>query len=32
MFIDSLQFMNASLHKLVANLAKEGDGKFRLLK
>ena len=30
-FIDSLQFMNASLEKLVANLAKAGDGKFRLL-
>lgn len=31
-FIDSLQFMNASLEKLVSNLAKEGDVKFRLLK
>ena len=31
-FIDSLQFMNASLEKLVSNLAKEGDGKFRVLK
>ena len=32
MFIDSLQFMNASLEKLVSNLAKEGDAKFRVLK
>ena len=31
-FIDSLQFMNASLEKLVSNLAKEGDGKFHVLK
>jgi len=31
-FIDSLQFMNASLQKLVSNLAKEGDQKFTLLK
>ena len=31
-FIDSLQFMNASLEKLVSNLAKEGDAKFRVLK
>ncbi|KAL9951227.1 hypothetical protein ACROYT_G043851 [Oculina patagonica] len=31
-FIDSLQFMNASLEKLVSNLAKEGDDKFRVLK
>ena len=31
-FIDSLQFRNASLEKLVSNLAKEGDVKFRLLK
>ena len=31
-FIDSLQFMNASLEKLVSNLAKKGDGKFRILK
>ena len=31
-FIDSRQFMNASLEKLVSNLAKEGDVKFRLLK
>ena len=31
-YIDSLQFMNASLEKLVSNLAKEGDCKFRVLK
>ena len=31
-FIDSLQFMNASLQKLVSNLAKEGDAKFQVLK
>ena len=31
-FIDSLQFMNASLEKLVSNLAKDGDGKFTILK
>ncbi|KAK3740309.1 hypothetical protein QZH41_010880 [Actinostola sp. cb2023] len=31
-FIDSLQFMNASLEKLVCNLAKEGDNKFSILK
>ena len=31
-FIDSLQFLNASLEKLVSNLAKEGEGKFRVLK
>jgi len=31
-FIDSLQFMNASLESLVANLAKEGDQKFNTLK
>ena len=31
-FIDSLQFMNASLEKLVSNLAKEGDFKFCVLK
>ena len=31
-FIDSLQFMNVSLEKLVSNLAKEGDVKFRVLK
>ena len=30
-FIDSLQFMNASLEKLVSNLAKEGDVKLRVL-
>ena len=31
-FLDSLQFMNASLEKLVSNLAKEGDAKFHVLK
>ena len=31
-FIDSLQFMNASLEKLVSNLAKNGDNKFPTLK
>ncbi|KAK3747985.1 hypothetical protein QZH41_003960 [Actinostola sp. cb2023] len=31
-FIDSLQFMNTSLEKLVCNLAKEGDNKFSILK
>ena len=31
-FIDSLQFMNASLEGLVSNLAKEGHDKFRVLK
>jgi hypothetical protein len=31
-FIDSLQFMNASLEGFVSNLAKEGDGKFHVLK
>ena len=31
-FIDSLQFMNASLEKLVENLAKEGPSKFTHLK
>ena len=31
-FLDSLQFINASLEKLVSNLAKEGDGKFHVLK
>ena len=31
-FIDSLQFMNAPLQKLVSNLAKEGDAKFQVLK
>ena len=31
-FLDSLQFINASLEKLVSNLAKEGDGKFHALK
>ena len=31
-FIDSLQFLNASLEKLVSNLAKDVDGKFRVLK
>ncbi|KAK3729471.1 hypothetical protein QZH41_009380, partial [Actinostola sp. cb2023] len=31
-FIDSLQFMNASLEKLVCNLAKEGDKKYSILK
>ena len=30
-FIDSLQFLNASLEKLVSNLAKQGVGKFRVL-
>jgi len=30
-FIDSLQFLNASLEKLVSNLAKEGVGKFKVL-
>ena len=30
-FIDSLQFMNASLEKLVENLTKEGSSKFRHL-
>ena len=30
-FIDSLQFLNASLEKLVSNLAKEGVGKFRVV-
>ena len=31
-FIDSYQFMNASLEKLVCNLSQEGDGKFYVLK
>lgn len=31
-FIDSLQFLNASLEKLVSNLAKEGVEKFTVLK
>ena len=31
-FLDSIQFMNASLEKLVSNLAKEGDAKFHVLK
>ncbi|CAB4039210.1 Gastrula zinc finger, partial [Paramuricea clavata] len=31
-FIDSLQFMNASLEKLVSNLAKDGDNMFPTLK
>ncbi len=31
-FIDSLQFMNASLDKLVSNLAKDGADKFPVLK
>ena len=31
-FIDSLQFMNASLEKLVSNLAKDGVDKFSTLK
>jgi hypothetical protein len=31
-FIDSLQFMNASLEKLASNLAKDGDNKFPTLK
>ncbi|XP_028417042.1 uncharacterized protein LOC114541307 [Dendronephthya gigantea] len=31
-FIDSLQFMNASLEKLVSNLAKDGVDKFPTLK
>lgn len=31
-FIDSMQFMNASLEKLVENLAKEGPAKFTHLK
>ena len=31
-FLDSLQFTNASLEKLVSNLAKEGDAKFHVLK
>ena len=31
-FIDSLQFMNASLEKMVSNLAKDGDNKFPTLK
>ena len=30
-FIDSLQFLNASLEKLVSNLAKQGVGNFRIL-
>ena len=30
-FIDSLQFLNSSLDKLVANLAKQGIGKFSYL-
>ena len=30
-FIDSLQFLNASLERLVSNLAKEGVGKYRVL-
>ena len=30
-FIDPLQFLNASLEKLVSNLAKQGVGKFRVL-
>ena len=30
-FIDSLQFMNASLEKLVSNLANEGKDKFKVL-
>ena len=30
-FIDSLQFMNASLEKLVSNLAKDGANKFPIL-
>lgn len=32
MFIDSLQFLNVSLERLVSNLAKEGDVRFRVLK
>ena len=31
-FIVSLQFLNVSLERLVSNLAKEGDVKFRVLK
>ena len=31
-FIDSLQFMNASLEKLVSNLTKDGADKFPTLK
>jgi hypothetical protein len=31
-FIDSLQFMYASLEGLLSNFAKEGDGKFHVLK
>ena len=31
-FIDSLQFLNASLEKLISNFAKEGFEKFRVLK
>ena len=31
-FIDSLQFMNASLDKLVCNLTKDGSDKFPILK
>ena len=31
-FTDSLQVLNASLEKLVSNLAKEGVGKFKVLK
>lgn len=31
-FIDSLQFLNASLEKLISNFAKEGFEKFRALK
>ena len=32
MFIDSLQFLNVSLERLVSNVAKEGDVRFRVLK
>ncbi|KAK3735533.1 hypothetical protein QZH41_005010 [Actinostola sp. cb2023] len=31
-FIDSLQFMDASLERLVANLSKDGDDQFTILK
>ena len=31
-FIDSLQFLNSSLEKLVANLSRKGEDKFRVLK
>ena len=31
-FLDSLQFMNADLEKLVSHLAQVGDSKFHALK